>query len=279
MAMSTYRERRLNRAERLREWAAKRAMRSTGNFTRAYNLVKDIPLGQPILVGHHSEKRHRRVLEQSDSAMRRAVEDSRTAEQMVSKADNIESAVDRAIYMDDHDAIERLTAKVSALEAKRDRMKAENVAYRKGDEAFAKCCGITIEQAAARRVIIEQGYSWCRQPHPAYELQNLGGTLNKERKRLAQLQAAKTPSGSAVVNAEAGSAIERAGLVITATMTTPAKSWKKPREVWNVTGNLSFYRPMLEQLGGNWYRGVMSFWDDPTDTIERALQNESQEVA
>ncbi len=268
----TYRDRRLARAERLREWAEKRAHRSTGNFTRAHNLVKDIPLGQPILVGHHSERRHRRTLERSDNAMRQACEDSDKAGEMSSRAANIEAAVDRAIYRDDPDAIERLTEKLSGLEALRARYKAENAAYRKGDPAFAACLGITVEAAAARRVTIEQGYSWCRQPHPAYSLQNLGGTITKERKRLAELTAAKTPHGDAIKAPEADTATARAGLTITETMTTPHRLGKKPRPVWNVTGNLAFWRPLLvDTLGGSWYHGVVSFWEDPTGDIESAL--------
>lgn len=227
----TYRDRRLARADRLRDWAAKRATRSDGNFTRAHNLVKDIPLGQPILVGHHSERRHRRTLERSDSAMRQACEDADKAGEMNSRAANIDAAVEGAIYRDDPDAIDRLTAKLAGLEAQRDRMKQENAAYRKGDPAYAALLGITLEQAAAIRLKIEAGYSWCRQPHPSYSLQNLGGTITKERKRLAELQAAKTSTGTAFPYPEAETPAQRAGLTITATQTTPVKAWKKPRPV------------------------------------------------
>lgn len=269
----TYRDRRLARAERLREWAEKRAASGRAGFQHAHNLVKDIPLGQPILVGHHSERRHRRTLERSDNAMRRACEDSDKAGEMASRADNIEMAVDGAIYRDDPDAIERLTDKLAELEGRRGRMKAENAAYRKGDEAYAKHCGITLEQAKARRVNIEAGYSWCRQPYPSYSLQNLGGTITKERKRLAELTAAKTSQGTAAVSPNASTPLERAGLIVTATMTTPAKSWKKPRAVWNVSGNLAYWRPILvDQLGGSWYHGIVSFWDDPTEQIEQAIR-------
>lgn len=275
--MSTYRERRLERAERLREWAEKRAARSDGNFRRAHDLVKDIPLGQPILVGHHSERRHRRTLERSDNAMRAAVQDQRLAENMASRAANIEAAVDDAIYRDDPDAIERLTAKLAELEARRDRYKRENAAYRKGDEAFAACMGITVEKAAALRVEIEKGYSWCRQPHPSYSLQNLGGTINKERKRLAQLKAEKTSTGQAIVT-QSDDPLVRAGLTITATMTVPRKAWKQPRPVWNVMGNLAYWRPLLvDQLGGSLYHGIVSFWDDPTQQITAAVLEAEQE--
>ncbi len=43
-------------------------------YKTASNILSFIPPGQPILVGHHSEKRHRRDLEKSDNAMRRSVE-------------------------------------------------------------------------------------------------------------------------------------------------------------------------------------------------------------
>jgi len=268
----TYRDRRLARAERLRDWAEKRAASGRAGFQRAHNLVKDIPFGQPILVGHHSEGRHRRTLERSDSAMRRACADTDKAQGMASRADNIEHAADRAIYRDDPDAIPRLTEKLAGLEAQRDRMKAENAAYRKGDQVYAAFCGITLEQAGAQRARIEAEYSWCRQPHPSYSLQNLGGTITKERKRLTELTATKTSSGQAILDLTGETPHARAGLTITATQTVPLKAWKKPRDVWNVTGNLAYWRPILLDLGGSAYHGVISFWDDPTPQIDEAIR-------
>ncbi len=270
----TRRERLERKAGRLREWADKREISAAANHQRSHDLVKDIPLGQPILVGHHSEGRHRRTLDRSWNALGRAVEDTRKAEDMNSRAANIQSATEGAIYLDDPDAIERLTAKLADLEGQRDAMKAENAAFRKGDAAYAAYKSITIEQAAAVRVKINEGYSWCRQPYPSYSLQNLGGTITKERKRLASLQAAKTPRGTATTDTSAETATARAGLIITATQTTPVKAWKKPRPVWNISGNLAYWRPLLERLGGSLYHGVISFWEDPTEDIENALTQE-----
>lgn len=264
----TYRDRRLARAERLRDWAEKRARRSDANFSRAWNLVKEIPLGQPILVGHHSEKRHRRTLERSDNAMRAGVESQRMAESMSSRADNIEQAAEHAIYSDDPDAVDRLRERIADLEAERTRYKAENAAYRKGNDAYAAYLGITPEQAAKRRETIEAGYSWCRQPHPSYSLQNLGGNITRLRKRLAFLSG--NTRNAPATTTDAPTATERAGLIVTATMTTPSRPGKKPREVWNVTGNIGTHRALLIDCGGSWYRGVFSFWDDPTEDIERA---------
>lgn len=271
--MSTYRERRAERAERLREWAAKRAARSSGQFKRAHELVSGIPLGQPILVGHHSERRHRRTLERSDSAMRQGWEDSNKAAEMASRAANIDDAADRAIYMDDPDAIERLTAKIAALEAKRDARKRANVIVRnKKIDAATKTAQLAelLHWPAALAAKLLEPDCCGRYGFPAYSLQNIGGTITKERGRLAQLQRAKTSIGTAVVSPHADMATARAGLVVTAAMTTPAKSWKKPRQVWNVSGNLAFWRPRLVELGGTLYGGAVSFWEDPTAEIEAA---------
>ncbi|HAO14890.1 MAG TPA: hypothetical protein DDE71_04930, partial [Tenacibaculum sp.] len=40
-----------------------------------------IPFGQPILVGHHSEKRHRRTIEKAHRAMDKCLEESKKAEE------------------------------------------------------------------------------------------------------------------------------------------------------------------------------------------------------
>lgn len=271
----SYRDRRLARADRLREWAEKRAARSSGNFTRAHNLIKDIPFGQPILVGHHSERRHRRTLERSDAAMRRGVEDERKAGDMASRAASIEDAAERAIYRDDVDAIERLQAKIAKLEAERDTMKRANAIVRKrGLDTAAKVAQLAElmkckPETAAK--LLEPDFCG-RIGFAPYELSNRGGVITRERKRLAELTADRTASGAAIVAPDAGAPLERAGLVITATMTTPAKSWKQPRPVWNVSGNLAHWRPALvEQLGGSWYRGTVSFFEDPTETISAAI--------
>lgn len=74
------------RAERRQEWADKAEARSTQYCERAESAVEGIPFGQPILVGHHSEGRHRAAIRRSQSAMDRCVEESDKAEAHRSKA-------------------------------------------------------------------------------------------------------------------------------------------------------------------------------------------------
>lgn len=68
------------KAERLQGYANNAKQKSDSHYQDSHNLVKDIPLGQPILVGHHSEKAHRNILEKSWNAMDKCVEESKKAE-------------------------------------------------------------------------------------------------------------------------------------------------------------------------------------------------------
>src|ERR1700733_8393719 len=104
----TYRDRRLKRAEKLRDWSASNETKSDAKRDGADRIADGIPFGQPILVGHHSEGRHRRDLARIESGMRAAIELGDKAETQARTADNIEAATEAAIYDDDPDAIERL---------------------------------------------------------------------------------------------------------------------------------------------------------------------------
>jgi DNA invertase Pin-like site-specific DNA recombinase len=68
------------RADRHATWARNATRRAEAAFDGARAAVESIPLGQPILVGHHSERRHRAALARQDSRMRRAIEETKTAE-------------------------------------------------------------------------------------------------------------------------------------------------------------------------------------------------------
>jgi hypothetical protein len=120
----TYRERRERRAERLRDWAEKRDAKASAARGTADSIMDAIPLGQPILVGHHSQRRHERAIVKLDNATRASAEHNAKASEFRRRADNIAAAADRAIYDDDPDAPERLRERIAELEAERDRIKA-----------------------------------------------------------------------------------------------------------------------------------------------------------
>lgn len=75
------------RAERRREWAASANRKSTEYFNKSNKDSDFLSLGEPIKVGHHSEKRHRRIIDQANNNMGKCVEYSNKAEEHESKAD------------------------------------------------------------------------------------------------------------------------------------------------------------------------------------------------
>ena len=75
------------KAERYEEWADKANERSNAAFQRSENAVANIPFGQPILVGHHSERAHRAAIKKSWAAMDKSVEEADKAKAHESKAE------------------------------------------------------------------------------------------------------------------------------------------------------------------------------------------------
>jgi hypothetical protein len=128
----TYREKRERKADRLREWAESRDAKADAARGAAERIMDAIPPGQPILTGHHSEKRHRRSIARLDGAMRSSAQHAEKADVMRRRADNIEAAARRAIYSDDADAVERLRERVAELEAQRERINRYNATCRRG---------------------------------------------------------------------------------------------------------------------------------------------------
>lgn len=188
----TYRERREARAERLREWAGKREAKADAAFAQVDQIASMIPFGQPILVGHHSERRARRDADRIDSGMRRSFEHARKADEMNSKADNIEAAAAHAIYSDDPDAVERLEGRIATLEAERDRIKAYNASCRKAAKAGgAGDLSLLDEAQSANLLRIAQVTPYALgagNSYPGYHLTNLSGNIKRNRDRLAQLR-------------------------------------------------------------------------------------------
>ena len=122
----TRRERLQRKLERREEWAEKRVAKSSRRFDAAHRELQGLTPGQPILVGHYSEKRHRAHLARVDSNMRKGVEHSDMAAHHRSKAGGLARQLDNSIFSDDDDAIERLKERIADREAQRDRMKEIN---------------------------------------------------------------------------------------------------------------------------------------------------------
>ncbi|MFC1403190.1 MULTISPECIES: DUF3560 domain-containing protein [Streptacidiphilus] len=72
-------ERAEDRAERFAGYADNASTRSDAAWARVGRIAEGIPFGQPILVGHHSERRARRDQERMDTAARTSFAESKRA--------------------------------------------------------------------------------------------------------------------------------------------------------------------------------------------------------
>lgn len=166
----TTRERREARADRLRDWSGKREVKAASTAERAHEIGERFAAGQPILLGHHSQGGAERDRDRMHSAMTQSVGHAEQARSMASRADNIEAQAARAIYRDDPDAQEKLTAKVAKLEHERMLIKQANAAYKAERKAELKAMTAYQRDQAM--------------PFKSYVLTNLSGNLNRARKRL-----------------------------------------------------------------------------------------------
>ena len=170
----TYRERREAKAERLRDWADKREVKADAASERVHAIADNIPFGQPILKGHHSQRRAERDQDTITRNMGKMVENSRKASDFRSRAGNIESALDNSIYSDDPDAVDALKARIASLEAQRDQIKADNAAFRTAHKVELKTM-----------TAYERGQAL---PHAAYELTNLSSNIKRNKDRLVLIE-------------------------------------------------------------------------------------------
>lgn len=182
----TYRERKEAKAERLREWAVKRNAKAIAASDKMHTIMDGIPLGQPILVGHHSEAHARRDQARIESNMSAIVENTRTAEAFESRADNIEKALDRSIYSDDDNAIAALETRIAQHERERDHMKNINNLFRKGDVAGLAALGLDYGTLHAK---VSRAYSWEKSPYPGWALTNLSARIRTDKERMETIKA------------------------------------------------------------------------------------------
>lgn len=155
-----------------RDRYAARAQKARDEATAAYEASKEradrIPMGQPILVGHHSERKHRRDLAKIDRDMRKSIDAIKRAEHYERKAAGVGKG---GISADDPDAIEKITARIAELEETRDAYKAHN-------------------KKARSKAGRESGID----PVPGYSLTNLGANIRRLKRRLEGLKRdAETP--------------------------------------------------------------------------------------
>ncbi len=128
-----YEERLEERRDRLEERATKAAVASQAAYKAEHAILDNIPMGQPILVGHHSERGHRSDLKRADRLMRKHIAEADKAADLSHRA---EVAGRRGISSDDPQAIRKLKTKLAGLEEDQADTKKANALVRKAGRAL-----------------------------------------------------------------------------------------------------------------------------------------------
>ncbi|MDL2287959.1 DUF3560 domain-containing protein [Oscillospiraceae bacterium OttesenSCG-928-F05] len=202
--MNDYEAKKQARIDRYRARAEKASKESDAQFKKSQDITRDIPPGQPILVGHYSEKRHRRDIDRSWNALGKSVEASEKAAYYEQKAEAAES--NTAISSDDPEALSKLKEKLAGLEARHREIKAVNAYYRKHG-TMRGYPGLSDEAAAERDEDIKNNHN---QPYPHYTLPYSNANIKRIKNRIASLERArdegfvgwKFEGGEVVANAE-----------------------------------------------------------------------------
>jgi len=195
--MRPYAERKAARIERLLGRAEKARAEGEARLRAADRIASVIPLGQPILVGHHSERRHRRDLEKIRSGTTRGFAALEEAKELERRAERAES--NEAISSDDPNAIAKLQAKAEEIAHGLARAREANVAIRKAARQ-AKKTGVPFAEVAGRALadlgvseraatnLLEADFAG-RIGIPAYRLQNMNAEMRRLLGRIEVLRA------------------------------------------------------------------------------------------
>jgi len=154
-----YQDRLQSRLTRLQNAAAKETEKYKSDHERARQMAQALPLGQPVLVGHHSEGRDRNYRKRIHSTFSRAFAHLEKAEQLSRRAEVAES--NAAIRSDDPLAIAKLEEKIAEASALQERMKTANVVAGKSHQS---------------------------RPYASYELTNNNANIKRMEVRLKGLQ-------------------------------------------------------------------------------------------
>lgn len=114
-------ERAEERSDRFRDYSQSRAADAAQAHKAVESICEGIPLGQPILIGHHSERHARKDAERIENGMRRAVKMWETAEYWKSRA---QGAIRAAKYKERPDVRARRIKKLEADKRRQERYKA-----------------------------------------------------------------------------------------------------------------------------------------------------------
>ncbi len=118
-----FEERRQARKIRYEELAKKAEKRSAEYMHSKANRILEMTPGQPIIVGHYSEKKARRLHERAWEDIRKSIQEDKKKDYYKDKIETINNS--HVIYGDDPQAIEKLKQKLEKLQKEKEIIKAD----------------------------------------------------------------------------------------------------------------------------------------------------------
>lgn len=195
--LNRYEERQQNRLDRYEALADKATVKSTVLATRSNQMAECIPFGQPILVGHHSEKRDRNFRSKIHSIMGKSVQEMKKAEYYQNKADSVGKG---GISSDDPNAIEKLKSKLEKLQQAQELMKKANKLIKKFPEHNARLEGLIELGFSKEKAIDVLNPKYGSIGFASYSLQNNNAEINRLKKRIAELKTLENRTSNEVEN-------------------------------------------------------------------------------
>jgi len=184
--MNFYEQKRQARIDRLRNAAKRASQESDALSKQAHQMASVIPFGEPIHVGHHSERRDRNYRGRIQHKFEKSFEAQKKAEELAGRA--IAAENNTAISSDDPEAVTKLREKLAELEKQQKHMKDVNAAHKRFLKNPASLDKSDLpEDDKAMIKTYQPRYSWEPHPYPPYAMTNNSATIRATKQRIEQL--------------------------------------------------------------------------------------------
>ncbi|MFC1502801.1 DUF3560 domain-containing protein [Pseudomonadota bacterium] len=188
VSLGDYQGRLEAKKDRLEARAEKAVQQSNHYYQASKDRASMIPFGQPILVGHHSEKRARKDADRIFNDMGKSVAAAEKAQRLEDRAAQVGK---NGIASDDPEAVQKLKTKLANLEQSQETMKAVNKVIRSKHMTDAD----KIEYMVNTHHFTESHAQETLKPDFAgrigfasYALQNNNATIRTTRERIKELE-------------------------------------------------------------------------------------------
>lgn len=185
---SNYIERKQNRLDYYERQAEKNEKASEDLYKQAKDMADVIPLGQPILVGHHSEKSDRNYRGRIESKFSKAFEANDKAKYYRERVETLLN--DNSISSDDPNAIDKLKEKLEKLETIQEIMKDANKIVKRTrgtkEEKIEELKALGFAESTAAKLFEPDWIG--RVGFPSYRITNNGANMRRVKDRIAHLE-------------------------------------------------------------------------------------------